>query len=242
MAPRSRIPISSRWLLLLAAGALALWWLVGRTPSSPSPSSDSIQDRSTAYRPTWRERVRASSLAHEASQGGAAATMESESDDPEALSPELEERLRAAAHVVSVPPPGYSPPPQAEMTAELAAELQLAVSSWTAQAQRQLDQCVGRPKSARQPVQLSIMFAPNTAVPVPPSPSAAPGSPPPPSLTPAYVAVMPDDLRRLWKDTDPNALQICLDQLRIQPLTLTTARLAPGLAPPSSQESVLVQL
>jgi hypothetical protein len=242
---RSGIRISSRWwllLTLLTAGVVGLWWMVGRTPSTSSLSSSaSSQGSSTAYRPGWRERVRASSRAQGATSPDVVAAT-GDNGDPDALPPELEERLLADSHVVSVPPPGYSPPPQAEMTPALAAELQRAVSVWTAQAQQQLDRCVGRPRSARQPVQLSVMFAPPTGAPAPPAADAAPGSAPPPSLAPAYVAVRPDDLRRLWRDTDPDALQSCLDQLRVQLLTLTTAHIATGLAPPSSQQSVQVQL
>lgn len=196
----------------------------------------------TAYNPSWRkqQRLRDETAGEKAAPVDPSRGEEREDEDDDELTPELQMRLEAASHVVSVPPPGYQPPPQAEMTPALATEIKQAVSGWTDEAQRSLDRCVGRPSAARQPVQLSVMFAPATGL--PPSSSATPGAPTPPSLAPAYVAVLPDDLRRLWKDTDPIALQACIDMLRLQPLVLTAQRVAPGLAPPSSHENITVQL
>lgn len=237
----SRNRWSSRWWLLVgAAVAVGVWWWIGRGDAPVATASQSAYP-SSAYQPKWRER-RAKELrsggAAEATRPGPGDERGEGSDGDDELTPELKMRLEAASNIVTVPAPGYVPPPTAELTPAISADIDRALPTWASEAQRSLDRCVGRPEAARKEVHLSVMFTPSVTA--PPAPGAAP--PIPTSLSPAYVAVHPDDLRRLWKDTDPDALQSCIDQLRIQELPVVSTHIAAGLAPPSTHQNVTVKL
>jgi hypothetical protein len=226
--------LSRHWWLWVGLVAAVLWWFAGRDTRTPLPGSASPAASSTAYQPRWRERRGTEPVA----QGSTAAVAGDPQDDDDELTPELRLRLEAASNIVTVPAPGYVPPPTAELTPAISADLQRGLPAWTTLAQQSLDRCVGRPEAVRREVHLSVMFTPSVTA--PPSPGAAP--PIPSSLSPAYVAVHPDDLRRLWKDTDPDALQSCIDQLRVQALPVASSHIAAGLAPPSLHENVTVKL
>ncbi len=234
----SRNHRSSRWWLLVGVAVVGGVWL-WRDDAPPVTASSQSASPMSAYQPKWRERRAQERQSTSTPQEPAApGSSEGGGEGDDELTPELQRRLEAASHVVTVPVPGYVPPPMAELTPAIAADLQRSVPAWASEAQRSLDRCVGRPAAARQDVHLSVMFTPSVTAPA--APGAAP--PIPSSLSPAYVAVHPDDLRRLWRDTDPDALQGCLDQLRIQALQVESTHIAAGLAPPAMHESVMVKL
>ncbi len=154
------------------------------------------------------------------------------------LSPELELRLRAAAHVATVPghrPAGAAPVPPpltGPLSPEAAAQRHAAIAGWRAQAQALLNECVARPAAERGPVPMDVFFAP-----------APPGDgPTAPRLTPAAVSVPPHELERLWRDVDPDELQACLERVRTLALPLPPGSEAPAQAPSVAIETVLVQL
>ena len=140
-------------------------------------------------------------------------------------------RLEAAQQVISVPPPGQRPslgepqslPPQVE------AQRQAALLDWKQATQRLLDSCTGRPRELRQPVALQVGFSPR------PGTSAL-------TFTPDWISIPPPELQRLWKDTDPDKLQACLDRARNQPLEVPVPGDTPVRDAPLFSESVLVQL
>jgi hypothetical protein len=156
----------------------------------------------------------------------------------DALPPELEQRLRAAMTVMTVPPPvppGQAPPPpppSGPASPGVEAQRQIALIGWKAEAQHLLDDCVARPEALRQPVALDVIFAP--------PPSGAGYTPQ--QLAPVAISVPVHELRRLWRDTDPDALQGCIDRMRGMALAVPQARNAPAQALPASAESVLVKL
>lgn len=155
----------------------------------------------------------------------------------EQLPPELEARLRAASHVATVPastPSGAPPPlpPAGPLPPELVAQLHQALTSWQTQAQQLLNDCVAKPPAKRRPVLLSVIFAP---------PATADGLAVQ-QLAPMAVSLPPDELRRLWRNTNPDALQGCLDQVRTLTLAVSPATKAQAQVLPPSMETVLVQL
>ncbi|RKH04854.1 hypothetical protein [Corallococcus carmarthensis] len=146
----------------------------------------------------------------------------------------LRRRLEAAQQVVSVPPAGRMPsaagaqslPPQVE------AQRQAALLGWKQAAQRLMDSCAARPKELRQPVALEVGFAPR--------PGGAGASAW--TFTPDWIAIPPPELQRLWKDTDPDKLQACLDRARSLSLEVSVPGDTPAHDAPLFAESVLVQL
>jgi hypothetical protein len=198
-------------------------------PSQPPSRSAEHQPRG-AYRPDLHRSVSVSAptRTEPATRSGA-----SDGD----LSPELEQRLRAAMTVMTVPPPPppgqpAMPPPSAPVSPEREAQRQLALIDWKAEAQRLLDGCVARPEALRQPVALNVVFAPI---------SDGTGYVPQ-RLSPVAISVPGHELRRLWHDTDPDALQGCIDGIRSLTLAVSPAPNAPAQALPASTESVLVRL
>lgn len=155
--------------------------------------------------------------------------------EPQPVPDEAEERLRrrmeAAEQVISVPPPGQRPslsepqslPPQVE------AQRQSALLDWKQATQRLLDSCTGRPRELRRPVALQVGFAPR------PGDTGL-------TFTPDWISIPPPELQRLWKDTDPEKLQACLDRARTLPLEVTVPGDLPARDAPHFAESVLVQL
>jgi hypothetical protein len=200
--------------------------------SSRSPAAVEPPARG-AYRPGHLRDAATQPLAVTADRQDHAADRSADRDPP--LTPDLEQRLRAAAtvRVVAPRPAGdAAPPPRGSLPPAEEASRRQALTRWTAAAQRQLDGCVARPQPLRQPVRLDVFFSP----PVEGTGYVAQ------QLSPAAIAVPPDDLRRLWRDTDPDALQVCIERLRMQALAVPAAA---GVAPrtlPASVEAVVVTL
>jgi hypothetical protein len=139
--------------------------------------------------------------------------------------------------VVTVPPPSPPgqaaiPPPPGPGSPEAERERQLAVIDWRAEAQRLLDGCVARPDALRQPVALNVVFAP-----IPETTGYVPQR-----LSPVAISIPVHELRRLWRDTDPDALQGCIDRVRSLTLAVPLGPNAPAQALPASTEGVLVTL
>jgi hypothetical protein len=143
-------------------------------------------------------------------------------------------RLHAAMAVMATPPSGPPPPlpPRGPLPAALDGQRRVALRAWQADAQRTLDQCVARPEARRQPVALDVWFAP------PPRG----GELAPQQLAPVTISLAAPELERLWLDTDPDALQACLDRVRAQVLSVPATRDTPERALPAAAESVLVTL
>jgi len=201
--------------------------LLSRQARPPTPAGE--HPAVGAYRPNAGPR------AGEAAWPGAERAAAGRAEEP--LSPELEARLRAAAHVETVPAPtpsGAPPPlpPTGPLPPELEAQRHQALIGWQRQTQQLLDDCVARPMTARRPVMLNVAFAP---------PVTASG-PAVQELAPMAVSMPPDELRRLWRDTDPDALQGCLAQVRTLALSVSTAARSPAQVLPPAMETVLVQL
>jgi hypothetical protein len=108
----------------------------------------------------------------------------------------------------------------------------MAVVGWQVDAQRHLDRCVARPEALRQHVALEVIFAP---------PSSNKGYLEQ-ELVPVVIVAPATALRRLWRDTDPDALQRCLDDLRASALTVPAVHDEPAQPLPASAESVVVSL
>ena len=219
----------------ISAGAVCLLGILLATrcspssrPSSPSGRPAEHQPRG-AYRPDPHRQESTTTRAELVARPG---TSQGE------LSPALEQRLRAAMTVMTVPPPpppgqAYRPsPPIGPGSPEREGQRQLALIGWKAEAQRHLDDCVARPEAMRQPVALQVVFAP------PPSGSGYI----PQQLSPVAISVPVHELRRLWRDTDPDALQVCIDRIRSVTLAVSPAHGAPAQALPASTETVLVTL
>jgi hypothetical protein len=207
------------------AGILAL--LIAFS-SSPSAGQEERPRLRGAYRPGA---VRGP---HEATQPGAGVATTSSVDG--ALSPRLEERLRAAAHVATMPastPPGALPPlpSTGPLPPGVEAGRHRALAGWQTQAQQLLDECVARPAPERKPVALDVVFASRPAV----GGTAA-------QLAPVAVSIPPHELRRLWRDTDPDELQGCLERMRALPLPALPAPRGAAQASLTSPETVLVQI
>lgn len=138
-------------------------------------------------------------------------------------------------NIATVPaplPPGQASPPSGPLSAEANAQRQAALVDWRANVQQHMDRCVRRPASLRQPVALTVFFAP---------PLDDAGYTPQ-RLSAALISVPARDLRRLWRDTDPDALQECVDRIRTMPLVVTPARNTAAQALPTAVESVLLDL
>lgn len=151
----------------------------------------------------------------------------------DARSPALEQRLRAAMTVMTVPasPPAdqtATPFRVAPVSPEQETQRRIALIGWAAEAQRMLDDCVARPEPQRRPVELDVLFAP----------LAGAGDP----MAAVAISVPVQELRRLWHDTDPDALQGCMDQIRSLGLVVPPVGAAPVLPLSASAESVLVTL
>jgi hypothetical protein len=247
MSNPKKQPTSSRPLLLQGLGVMVaaalgvlLALLVSGSSRTTGPKLASTSAPSGAYRPSlraaWTQARSSEPSPSPASQAGdAAATSDAAAeDDDDALPPELQARLRAAAHVATVPAQAGAPlPPSAD---SLPPEAQIArhqaMIGWQTQVQQLLDRCVARPQDLRQPAEIQIVLAP---------PLTDAGLAPQ-QLAPVAVSLPAAELRRLWQDTDPDALQGCLDQVRtlaiaVPPPPNSFARVMPG-----SFESLRVQL
>ncbi|HWU86177.1 MAG TPA: hypothetical protein VN253_02835 [Kofleriaceae bacterium] len=233
MKSPSNAPASTTRWWIVAAGACAVLGLLAlvTSGSSPPPSPQGERRTSGPHRPDLEHRSR------EAGRSTAAPSAPA-SGAEDALSPELEERLRAAARVSTAPaprPPGAPPlplPPTGPLAPEAEAQRQQALVGWKHQAQALLDGCVPRRAAERQPVMLNVMFAP--------APAAADLAVQ--QLSPAVVSIPPHDLRRLWRDIDPDELQGCLERVRALPLSVPMAPRAVAQVLPPSTETLLVQL
>lgn len=223
---KARIGTLGAWLI--SAGACAIVGVIALWLSEPPKPSPSQEDHRTvgAYRPGRLD------VAHRAPLAARASTALTDHTERQ-LSPALEERLRAAAHVSTVPssartdaqPTGRSTgalPPEAE------AQRQQALVGWKLQVQQLLDECVARPAAQRRPTILNVSFAPA------PTASGATMQ----QLSPVAISLPPHELRRLWHDTDPDGLQECIDRVRMLPLAVPVA----VHALPASMESLPVQL
>jgi hypothetical protein len=216
-----------RWIGV--AGACAVVGILALLISGRSrPPAEQGERRAIgAYRPGGGHRPYASGPP----RAGAAERTEG------ALSPELEERLRAAAHVATVPATtssGAPPPlpPTGPLPPEVQARRDQALTGWQLQAQQLLDGCVARPAAERRPVPLDVIFAP----------AAAANGLTVQQLSPMAVSVPPHELRRLWRDTDPDELQRCLDRVRTLALSVPAASKTSAQVLPAAMETVLVQL
>lgn len=171
------------------------------------------------------------------SGGGAPGPGRAIVNDDGSLSPELEARLAAAAHVVAVPTPtasGAPPPlpPTGPLPPALDAQRHQALGGWQRQVQQLLDECVARPAELRTPVPLNVFFAP------PPAPTGLASQ----QLVPVAVSLPPPELRRLWRDTDPDGLQGCLERVRGLTLAVPVPPDAAAQVLPAGLEILLVQL
>jgi hypothetical protein len=127
-----------------------------------------------------------------------------------------------------VPPP----PPADPLSPEAEAQHRQALTGWQHEVQRLLDDCVARPAALRQPVTLNVLLVP------PPEGSELAVQ----QLSPAVVSIPPAELRRLWRDTDPDGLQVCLDRVRALALAVPIAPGASARVLPASAEPLLVRL
>jgi hypothetical protein len=225
---KSRTRIVTRWIGA-AGGCAAILVIVALLTSDRSPPPGAQRERRAtgAYRPGGSQR----SLDPAQPRAGAG-----ESKDG-ALSPELEARLRAAAHVATMPATTSSGaplplPPTGPLPPEVQAERQQALTGWQAQVQHLLDSCVARPAAERKLVPLDVFFAP------PPAGNGLATQ----QLAPMAVSVPPHELRRLWRDTDPDELQGCLDRVRTLALSVAAPPKAAAQVLPPAMETVLVQL
>lgn len=193
--------------------------------SRPSPTQAEPAVTGAYRRPTARpERKAQPSLpAREADAGAARSATSAAVPGDKPLSPELEERLRTTTHIATQPARSGTPlPPSEPLSPELERTRREALIGWQVQVQQLLDRCIARPEALRQPATLDVMFAPA---------SAANGLVAQ-ELSPVTVSLPATELRRLWQDTDPDALQACLDQVRMQALSVpapskTLARVLP---------------
>lgn len=213
---------------LIPAGACAIVGIIALRPSgSPKPSPAQGEQRTVgAYQPDKLDVERRSPTAT-----GSSATLIGHTERK--LTPELEERLRAAAHVSTVPAPGLTGAqptgrPAEPLSPEAEAQRQQALVGWKLQVQQLLDQCVARPAAQRRPTILNVSFA---------SAPAASGATMQ-QVSPVAVSLPPHELQRLWHDTDPDGLQECIDRVRMLPLAVPVA----AHALPASMESLPVQL
>lgn len=149
------------------------------------------------------------------------------------LPPELEARLLAAAHVSTVPSqPGAPLPPTTPLTGEQETSRQQALAGFATEVQALLDRCVGRPATLRRPARLDVIL----------QPPLVQGALVAQQLTPAAVSLPPDELRRLWQDTDPDALQSCLEQVRMLAITVPAPSATEARVLPAAFESMPITL
>jgi hypothetical protein len=149
------------------------------------------------------------------------------------LSPELEERLRTLTNVATQPAHSGGPlPPSEPLSPALELARREALTGWQAQVQRLLDRCVARPETLRQPASLDVMFAP----------ASTDNGLAVQQLSPVAVTLPAPELRRLWQDTDPDALQACLDQVRAQALSVPAPPKTPARVLPVARETLRVAL
>jgi len=230
----------SRILAIVLAcvfGVVAMLLIANR---SRSPSLQAEPSGTGAYRrPTARLESKAqASLPASAAEATASATSGTSAASARAsgdqqLSPELEERLRTMTHIATQPARSGAPlPPSEPVSPELERTRREALIGWQAQVQQLLDRCVARPEALRQPATLDVMFAP---------PATADGLAAQ-LLSPVAVSLPATELRRLWQDTDPDALQACLDQVRTQALSVPAPPKTATRVLPVAQEILRVAL
>lgn len=235
---------------LAAAGLVGL--LVALEPCSTAPLAvpSAASHPPGAYRPDQRARWAATARQAGTAQPGAADDDGGADDgagrdhgdgrgepaalgDDRALPPELEARLRATAHVATVAPAG-APPPPAPGSLPPASEIarQQALVGWQREVQAALDRCVARPVDLRKPTPLDVILAP-------PSRGTSLAQQ---LLAPAAVSLPPDELRRLWRDTDPEALDGCLREVRALVVAVTPLPGSAASVMPASIERLVVSL
>lgn len=255
MSQRNRPDRSSRALLRSATGlvlAAVAGVLVALQLARRAEPTEPSKHWTGAYRPgqhrAWAEQsagpagasspsASADAAADDTSTGvsGAASERGDGGDlyDDEALPPELEARLQAAARISTVAPPGAPPPPPpGSLPPESQIARQEAMVSWQRQVQLLLDRCVARPAELRKPTPLDVILTP------PQRGSALAEQ----LLAPAAVSLPPDELRRLWRDTDPDALDQCLHEVRALALAITPLPGATARVMPASFERLVVSL
>lgn len=252
---------TSRSLLLSAAGLLsagtlgvlvALLLADARAPESTRPSTRTSANRSAnlaagsaaaqgsgAYRPgqrgAWAARARGEAPAQAAAERNEGEEFEDGDEmGAESLPPEWQARLRAAAHVSVVPAgaSGARPPSPESVPAALHTARLRAMPEWQKQVQALLDRCVARPAQLRKETSLSVILAPPLAA----------GGLAPQLLSPASVSLSSDELRRLWRDTDPDALDGCLQEVRGLALAIAQPPGTRAQVMPVAFEHLLVQL
>lgn len=254
MSQRNRPDRPSRALLRSATGlvlAAVVGVLVALQLARRAEPTEPPKHSTGAYRPgqhrAWAERSAGpagasptSVSAGEAADGhatgdpgsAAAPADGGDLDEDEALPPELEARLQAAARISTVAPPGAPPPPPGSLPPESQIARQEAMVSWQRQVQLLLDRCVARPAELRKPTPLDVILTP------PQRGSALAEQ----LLAPAAVSLPPDELRRLWRDTDPDALDQCLHEVRALALAITPLPGATARVMPASFERLVVSL
>lgn len=195
---------------LAIVGGVMFWGLGPRaSEASREPPPARAATRLSPPAPGAPVEARPSSAPASASAPAPEAGVPGGRDEAEAA---LQRRLEAAKQVISVPASGRPPAPgrarsggrAPTLPPEVEAQRQVALTGWRSAAQALLSECVARPEQARQPLAMEVSFAP-----APRAEGEARQV-----FTPEWIAVPPPELQRLWKDTDPDTLQGCLDRAR----------------------------
>ncbi len=148
----------------------------------------------------------------------------------------LQRRLEASKQTLSVPPSGRVPPTRgrplaSSMPPEVEMHRQAALSGWKRTAQALMSSCVVRPQQARQQLAVEVAFSP-----MPRAQGEYQQV-----FRPEWIAVPPHELQRLWKDTNPDRLQECLNRTRSLPLEVPLSGDAQAHDFPVFVESLLIQ-
>ncbi|WP_375754456.1 hypothetical protein [Corallococcus exercitus] len=226
------MPFRSKSIALVCLGGacLAVFFMLGnRAPEPPARAPSPVRAAPVTARPEPASAPEASASVTPAPPPDAPVT--AAQAEAEAA---LRRRLEAAQQVVAVPPAGQAPPAMGTqpLPPQVEAQRQVALQDWKHAAQQLMDTCAARPKESRQPVALEVGFAPR-----PRGTGASTWT-----FTPDWISVPPPELQRLWKDTDPEKLQACLDRARNLPLEVPVPGGTPAHDAPLFAESVLVQL
>jgi len=216
------------------------WWIVAAVTCAVVALVSLLTSSETSHATAGRGEQRALGAYRppaDRSGGGAPGAGRAAANGDGSLTPALEARLEAAAHVVAAPAPtasGAPPPlpPTGPLPPALDAQRQQALVGWQRQAQQLLDECVARPAELRTAVPLNVFFAP------PPAPTGLA----PQQLAPVTVSIPPPELRRLWSDTDPDGLQECLERVRGLALAVPVPPNAAAQVLPAAVETLLIQL
>ncbi len=217
--------------------AVALW---GPGPHAPESTQDLPPARAT---PPLARSVPGASVEAPSSPSADSAPLPETPvpDGRDEAEAELQRRLEAAKQVISVPATGQPPPTPGRaavgggaraLPPEVEAQRQVALTRWQSAAQTLLSECVTRPEQARQPLAVEVSFAP-----APRAEGEARQV-----FIPEWIAVPPPELQRLWKDTDPDVLQDCLERARALTFELSLPKGSSGHDAPVFAESVLIRL